>query len=365
MLNVIAAIVTFGLIILIHEFGHFILAKLNGIYVVEFSIGMGPRLISFTKGETRYSLKALPFGGSCLMLNEFDSADDAGILPEGVSREELSGRGFVDKSVWARISVVIAGPAANFLLALVCAFFVVSQAGYMPPVVQDVEQGSPAYEAGLQKGDIITKIAGKKVSDYRDIFLYQTVNPGKTYVLEWEREEGGSRHTYSKPVTPVYSEEFGSYLVGCTFPGYVPTKNPGETFKYAAYEVKYQVSASIQSLGMLVRGKIKAGDISGPVKIVSVVSETVDQARQYGIETVILNLLNLSVMLSANLGVMNLLPIPALDGGRLFFLIIEALRGRPIDPEKEGKVHAAGMAVLMVLMIFILFQDIKSLIFTR
>ena len=153
------------------------------------------------------------------MLNEFDSADDAGILPEGVSREELAGRGFTDKSVWARISVVIAGPVANFLLALACACFVVSQAGYMPPVVQDVEQGSPAYEAGLQKGDVITKIAGKKVSDYRDIFLYQTVNPGKTYVLEWERGEGESLQIYSRQVTPVYSEESGSYLMGCMFPG--------------------------------------------------------------------------------------------------------------------------------------------------
>ena len=234
----------------------------------------------------------------------------------------------------------------------------------MPPVVQAVEKGSPAYEAGLQKGDVITKIAGKKVSDYRDIFLYQTVNPGKTYVLEWERGEGESLQIYSRQVTPVYSEESGSYLMGCMFPGYIPTKNIGETLKYAAYEVKYQISASVQSLGMLFRGKIKAGDISGPVKIVSVVSETVGQARQYGIETVILNLLNLSIMLSANLGVMNLLPVPALDGGRLFFLIIEALRGKPIDPEKEGRVHAAGMAVLMVLMIFILFQDIKSLMFT-
>ena len=364
MLNVIAAIIMFGLIVLIHEFGHFILAKLNGIYVVEFSIGMGSRLISFIKGEARYSLKALPFGGSCLMLSEFDSADDAGILPEGVSREELAGRGFTDKSVWARISVVAAGPAANFLLALACAVFVVSQAGYMPASVRDVEPGSPAWEAGLQKGDVITRIAGKKVMDYRDIFLYQTVNPGKTYVLEWEREENGIRSSYSRQVTPVYSNESGSYLVGCYFPGYVPTENIGETLKYAVYNVKYQISATIQSLGMLFRGRVRAEDVSGPVKIVSVVSETVGEARQYGIQTVILNLLNLSIILSANLGVMNLLPIPALDGGRLFFLVIEAVRGKPVDPEKEGMVHAAGMAVLMAFMIFILFQDIKSLIFT-
>ena len=112
MLNIAAAVITFGLIILIHEFGHFLFAKLNGIYVVEFSIGMGPRLISFVKGETRYSLKALPFGGSCMMLSEFDGADDAGMLPEGVTKEDVQGKGFTDKSVFARISVVAAGPAS-------------------------------------------------------------------------------------------------------------------------------------------------------------------------------------------------------------------------------------------------------------
>lgn len=363
MLNIAAAVITFGLIILIHEFGHFLFAKLNGIYVVEFSIGMGPRLISFVKGETRYSIKVLPFGGSCMMLSEFDSADDAGMLPEGISKEDTKGKGFTDKGVFARISVVAAGPAANFLLALVCALAVVSRVGYMPAVIAEVEQGSPAYEAGLQKGDRITEIAGKKVADYRDIFLYQTVNPGKSYEMEWEREEGGARTTYSSLVTPVYSEETDSYLVGCYFPGYTPTKNIWETLRYAVYNVNYQIEATIKSLGMMVRGKVKAEDVSGPVKIVSVVSETVSEARQYGFETVLLNLLNLSIILSANLGVMNLLPIPALDGGRLFFLLIEAVRGKPIDPEKEGMVHAAGMAVLMVFMVFILFQDIKSLIF--
>lgn len=364
MLNILAAVIMFGLIILIHEFGHFILAKLNGIYVVEFSIGMGPRLFSFVKGETRYSLKILPFGGSCMMLGEFDSADDAGILPEGVSKEDTKGKGFAEQSVFARISVVAAGPIANFLLAFVCALAVVAKVGYMPPVIMDVEAGSPAYEAGLQKGDRITKIAGKSVEDYRDIFLYQTVNPGKAYVLEWEREENGATAAYSSHLTPVYSAESGSYLVGCYFPGYSPAAGIGETVKYAVYNVKYQIEATIQSLGMLFRGQVKADDVSGPVKIVSVVSETVSEARQYGFETVLLNLLNLSIILSANLGVMNLLPIPALDGGRLLFLLIEAVRGKPIDPEKEGMVHAAGMAVLMVFMIFVLFQDIKSLMLT-
>ena len=362
MLNIIAAILMFGIIVLVHEFGHFIAAKLNGIYVVVFSIGFGPRLLSFQKGETRYSLKIIPLRGSCLMLNEFDSAEEAGVLPEGMTKEEADERGFINKSVWARIVTVAAGPVFNFLLAFLCALIVVGRVGYMSPQVIQVESGSPAWEAGIREGDRITRINGKEVEDYRDIELERFVKPGQTMTLQWSRLTENGDEVYSAEVTPEYSAESGSYLLGVYFPGYVPADGIGEILKYSVYNVKYQIKAAILSLGMLVQGQVSADNVSGPVKIVSVVSETVGEARQYGFEVVMLNLMNLCIIISANLAVINLLPIPGLDGGRLLFLIIEALRRKPLDQEKEGMIHAAGLALLMVFMVFILFNDIQSLL---
>ena len=362
MLNLAAAILMFGILILVHEFGHFIAAKSNGIYVLEFSVGFGPRLLSFQKGETRYSLKAIPLGGSCLMLNEFEGAEDSGMAPQGLSKEEAERRGFSSKPVWARIVTVAAGPVFNILFAFLCALFVVARAGYMSAEVVSVEEGSPAWEAGLQAGDRITRLNGKPVEDYRDIELYRFSNPAAPVTLQWERPAESGYETLSSVVTPEYSADSGSYLMGVFFPGYVPAQGIGETVRYGIYNIKYQVKATIMSLGMLVRGQVSADDVSGPVKIVSVVSETVGEARQYGFEVVMLNLMNLSVMIGANLAIINLLPIPGLDGGRLFFLFIEALRRKPLDQEKEGMIHAIGMALLMVFMVFVLFHDIKSLI---
>ena len=188
------------------------------------------------------------------------------------------------------------------------------------------------------------------------------MKPGQTMELQWSRPSGGGYEAYRADVTPEYSAESGSYLLGVYFPGYVLADDIGEIVKYSVYNVKYQVKAAVLSLGMLVKGQVSADDVSGPVKIVSVVSETVEEARQYGFETVMLNLMNLCIIISANLAVINLLPIPGLDGGRLLFLIIEALRRKPIDQEKEGMIHAAGLALLMVFMVFILFHDIQSLL---
>ena len=158
MLNIIAAVLVFGLIVLVHEFGHFLLAKLNGIGVVEFSIGMGPRLCSWQRGETRYSLKILPFGGSCMMLGEDEKDADP--------------KAFNNKSVWARISVVFAGPAFNFILAFLFAVIIVMNIGYQKFQISDVTEGSPAAEAGLQPGDVITRVNSRKITAYEDVQVY-------------------------------------------------------------------------------------------------------------------------------------------------------------------------------------------------
>ena len=279
-MSLIIAMLMLGIIIMIHEFGHFLFAKLNGIGVIEFSLGMGPRLFSFEKGGTRYSFKILPFGGSCMMLGE-----DEGITDESA---------FNNKSVWARISVVAAGPVFNFILAF-----------------------------GLSM--VLIGITG--------------------YELE-----------------PVFSAENNQYMMGVQFnPVPSTVENIGQLLVHSAYEVQYWIHYVFDTFYMMFHGMVSVNDISGPVGIVNAIDTTVDETAPYGLSAVVLMLINFTILLSANLGVMNLLPIPALDGGRLVFLIIEAVRGKPIDKEKEGMVHMAGMMVLLALMVLILFNDVRKL----
>lgn len=356
MLNIVIAVLLFGLIILVHEFGHFLLAKLNGIGVLEFSIGMGPRLLSVVKGETRYSIKALPFGGSCMMEGE-------------MGEEGGSDKAFTNKPVWARILVIAAGPAFNFLLAFLFAMVIVSQVGHDDPVLYGVTDGSPAQEAGLLAGDKITRINNRKVSAYRDVQMYLMSHPGQEVTLQYERpaggswENGGAAEKRTVTLTPAFDEESQAYLLGVLFYGYTPTEGPLDFLASSAYEVKYCITATFDSIAMLVHKQLQVDQaVSGPVGVVSMVGETVEQYSSYGLWAVVFVLSQWVLVLSTSLGIMNLLPIPALDGGRLLFLLIELVRGKPVDPEKEGMVHFAGMMLLMTFMVYVLFNDIRNLL---
>ena len=349
-MSIIVAVLVFGLIVLIHEFGHFIVAKKCGIGVIEFSIGMGPRVWSFDKGETRYSLKLLPFGGSCMMLGEDENESDP--------------KAFNNKSVWARIAVVFAGPLFNFLLAMVLGIIIVHAVGFDSPTLTDVQPGFSAEEQGMQAGDVITKLNHEPVVVYRDITIYMMLHPSDPVDVEFKRlaADGVTWEKHTVTLTPRYSDENGRYMLGIVVSGrYTKAQGICETLKYGIYEMVYSVKTTIKSLGMMIHGQVGRDDVAGPVRMVSMIDETVEETIPYGMSAVILTLMNLCMLLSANLGVMNLLPIPALDGGRLVFLILEVLRGRPIDKEKEGMVHMAGMAALMVLMGLVLFNDISIL----
>lgn len=347
-MGIILALLVFGFLVFFHELGHFLLAKKNGIAVTEFSIGMGPRLCSFVKGETRYSLKALPFGGSCQMLGE-----------DGESSDEHA---FNNRSVWARISVVIAGPVFNFILAFLMALIVIGYAGYDKPMIIGVMEGYPAQEAGIMEGDVITRINNKKVTIYRDVQFYMAVNAGQPLSISVNRN--GEKLTFD--IIPKQDEN-GNYYMGI-YSSAVRTQAKGlEVLKYSLYEVQYQMSVVVKSIGMLFNGTVSVNDLSGPVGIVDMVDTVVEESTSEEVDiktnviSVLLNVINFSIMLSANLGVMNLLPIPALDGGRLVFLIIEAVRGKPVDREKEGMVHFVGLMLLMVLMVYVMFNDIRRL----
>ena len=332
----------FGTIIFVHEMGHFLLAKANKIRVDEFSIGMGPRLFSFVKGETRYSLKILPLGGSCMM-----GEDDADDVSEG---------SFNSKSVWARISVIAAGPVFNFIFAFIFAIILVGVSGYDEPVLGDVSSGYSAEAEGLQAGDRIVKINGKSIHLWREISLYNMLHPGEEADVVYERD--GKR--YEATITPKKGEN-GNYLMGIEWTGKNTDATVLTAIEYGVYEVKYLVDSTLESLKMLITGKVGLDQLSGPVGIVEAMKEADDSAKDAGLKVRFLQFLYFGVLLSANLGVMNLIPIPALDGGRLVFLFVEAIRRKRIAPNKEGWVHMIGLILLLGLMAFVMFNDIVKL----
>lgn len=340
----IIAILIFSLIILFHELGHFLLAKRNGIRVNEFSLGLGPTLVGFTRGETKYSIKLLPFGGACMMEGEDEDSSDE--------------RSFQKKSVWARISVVAAGPVFNFIMAFVFAFILILCVGFDKPVVNDVIEGHPAQEAGIEAGDTIVSMNGKRIHFYREVSLYTFFHPGETIDIVYQRD--GER--MEATVNPVFDEEQGKYLIGFYGTGMREKGNVLEALKYSAFELKYWINTTFDSLKMLVTGRVSFNDMQGPVGIVKTIGDTYDESKSDGGFFVFVNMLNIAILLSANLGVMNLLPIPALDGGRLVFLVIEAIRRKRINPEKEGMVHFVGLMLLLVLMVVVMFNDVRQLL---
>lgn len=355
-MSILLGILLFGVIVLAHEFGHFIFAKASGIEVVEFSIGMGPRLWSFERKGTRYSIKCLPFGGSCIMAGEDADNPDPGA--------------FNNKPVLSRILVIAAGPVFNLILAFLFAMVIVSQSGHDMPIIHDVLENTPAAEAGLRPGDKLTRINNRKMESRRDVLVYLMSHPGKPVTVHVERpaggswENGGAAEKLTMQITPMYDSESQSYMIGVTFLGnYEMPSNPLELIRFSAYEVKYCVTTTFDSIRMLIQGQMAVRDsVAGPVRIVSMVGENIEESQQGGIGMILWTLSYWGLLLSASLGIMNLLPIPALDGGRLLFLLIELLRGRPVDPEKEGMVHAAGMAFLMMIMVMVLFNDIRGLL---
>lgn len=370
-INILIAILLFSAIILFHELGHFLFAKANKVGVIEFSLGMGPRILSFAKtrggmrlkffksgkyfeeheeyeGHTIYSWKILPIGGSCMMLGEMESLEDKSA--------------FGKKSVLARMSVIFAGPLFNFILAFVLALCVIGMVGYDRAEITNVEQGMPIAEAGFQNGDIITEINGKDIVVNRELIYYLQFHPLSDAPVELTAERGGEEITAT--VTPKLAKnEKGKevYRLGFAYGNGRIKTGAWDTIKYSAYEVKFWISTTMQSLWQMISGKVSAEEISGPVGIIHTVGNVVDESRKDGVKYVVLNILSMGILLTANLGVVNLFPIPALDGGRLLFLLIEGIRRKPLPEKVENYVNLGGFALLMVLMVFTFANDIMNL----
>lgn len=396
MFSLIISILALGFIILFHELGHFLMAKRFGVGVVEFSLGMGPRLWSVIKGETRYSLRALPFGGSCMMVGEdpeengipegdfrqpekleVSPAEAAGEEPESAGAAEESegilldgrffpkGKAFTEKPAWQRFCIIAAGPVFNFILALLLSLVITQQAGYDPAVILAAEEGVPAAESGVAEGDTVLSINGDKVTVYRDVQLYllthqREMAEGMPISLALRTQEGTEK---TAVIQPVYMEDTGSYRMGIYFSaGYRPVESLGELLKYGWYNVEFCVKTTVASLEMLVQGKVQRDDVMGPVRMVATMDDTVAAAASYGLWTTVMSLMDLIVLISASLGAMNLLPLPALDGGQLLFILIEMVRRRPVSPELVGRINMAGMMLLLMLMVLVMFNDFSIIL---
>lgn len=352
LVTLIVFVLVFSVVVIAHELGHFLIAKLNGIKVLEFAIGMGPAIVQFTKGETKYVLRLLPLGGACM----FEGEDGvSSIKEEGKEQEKVEGS-FAQANVWARIATVFAGPFFNIILAFLLSLIVVGFSGSVKPTINSLMDGYPAQQAGLEVGDVITKIDGDRVYLQSEVTLISSMSHGNAMEIEYLRD--GKKH--QTLLTPKFSQEDNRYYMGFTIGEYVECKGL-KLIQYSAYEVRYWLNATVKSLLMLIQGQLSKDDLSGPVGIAVTIDETIEQTKPYGLPTTILTMINFAVLLSVNLGVMNLLPIPALDGGRLLFLLIEVVRGKPLPPEKEGVVHFVGFVALMILMVFVMYNDIARI----
>ena len=345
-MGIVIAILMFGFIVFIHELGHFTLAKVNGIRVDEFSLGLGPTIVGkYIKG-TKFSLKLLPFGGACMMGED-----------ETIDNDPTS---FNGKNVWRRISVILAGPVFNFILALIMCIIMIGMNGYVPPVVGELSPGFSAEEQGMEPGDVITHLNGRRIHLWQEIGLANMINPdGAPIEVRFERD--GVSHQVMLEPRPLEGEEGQPLILGIS-PAEVIQPGVLGTIQYGGYTVRYWLAFTFDSLRLLVSGQVGLGELSGPVGIVGAVDDTFQASRVHGIRTIVMSMMTIGVLLTANLGIMNLLPLPALDGGRLIFLFIEAIRGKRLPAEKEGIVHFIGFALLMVLMVIVLFNDIGRLI---
>ncbi|WP_422486805.1 RIP metalloprotease RseP [Gudongella sp. DL1XJH-153] len=328
MLTALAAIFVFLLVVLVHEAGHFTVAKMVGIRVNEFAIGMGPKLVQKIKGETKYTLRALPIGGYVKMEGEDESSNDP--------------RSFSNVSVWSRIAVITAGAIMNFVLAIVVLSIVAFNVGVPSTTIGEIIDGSPAQEYGIAAGDRIVEIEGVPINNWDDIVTtINTQSPEELLEVQVVRND----EMISMEVMPTVDE--GRVIIGI-----VPEYDSGffTAIKSGFQETWYFLKLMFQFLGMLFQGNVSTNDLAGPVGVIN----EIGNAASMGFVSV----LYILGFISINLGFFNLLPIPALDGSKIVFLLIELFRGKPIDADKEGFIHFIGFIFLISLMLIVTYKDL-------
>lgn len=352
MVYILAAILVFGVLIAVHELGHFMAAKACGVRVNEFSIGMGPTLWKKQKGETQYSLRLFPVGGFCAMEGEEEDSDDP---------TALNNQGF-----WAKLLIFAAGAAMNFIagLLIILVLYADAQAFYVP-VVAGFADGCPLESAdGLQEGDRLLRIDGEKVYVYSDISLLMGLN--KTGAFDLQIERNGEVITLRDFTMErrEYTDQNGKAYTGYGLYFGAEEATLGRKLSYSWNNAMDFARLVRLSLQMLVTGQAGVKDLSGPVGIVSTMTQVGEQAATT--RAAVENIAYLAALLAVNLAVMNLLPLPALDGGKIFFLVINAvsmqLFKKQIPAKYENYIHFAGLILLLALMAVITFSDVWKLI---
>ena len=320
-------------LVILHEWGHMTVARWCGVKIKEFSVGMGPLILKRQKGDTQYSLRLLPLGGYCAMEGEEETIDS----PDSYS----------SKSNGQKIAILLAGVTMNVIIAIVAVTIALCVSGVVCNTLDSVQAGSPAEAAGIMAGDTIVAINGVKTNTWEKV-----VNGVNTYdgskALEITYERGGETATVS--VTPELSEETGSYMIGIV----AGTTNDFWTCVKMSPGYTWQLNKSIiQGFKMLLTGRVSRSDISGPVGLVKVVGA----ASDYGIASYLM----LLAIVSLNLAIFNLIPIPGLDGGKIFFILLKIISGGRINDDMEYKATVIGMAVLLALFALITINDVMNL----
>lgn len=336
-----------GLTVFIHELGHFIFAKKNGVYCYEFSLGMGPKLFSFRRknDETVYSLRLLPIGGYVQMAGEEIEED------KKIPREKQ----MQSKTIWQRFTIVVAGAFNNFVLGIVLLFLLGLFYGSpeTKPYIENVDISYNAYKVNVREGDLIKKVNGKRVSSIDDVMLeFQLVEKGSSMRFLLVDKDGNEKNVSVKPTKVTNDNGEESYIYGISLTSKV-NKGFFNSIKYSFSKFSSIFKSMFKVIGNLFTGKLGINSLSGPVGIYNVVGE---QSKQ-GFE----NVIYLCAYISINVGFVNLIPMPAFDGGRALFLLIEKIRKKPISQKTENTIHSIGFVLLMILVVVITINDIIRL----
>ena len=366
-----------NVLVLIHELGHFIAAKLCGVQVNEFAIGMGPKLFGWCKGETIYSIRLLPIGGFCAMEGEDEGAPTPSALGGNADREEVkpnTTRSFANKKVWQRIVIVLAGPVMNLVLRFVLCLVnygalqenhpVYDEVLFPTTTIARIERDTPAYVTGLRAGDTIIEVNGRRIWMDTDLTLeMQNDVDGVLQMTVRRPTRDGEEKVSLEGVQFALKEdsETGRRYLKYDFALLGETRTVWNTITHSAKQEMSIATVVWRTLVDLIRGNYGINDLSGPVGTVDIIADTVGTAVSEPGLQVWSNLFMLMIMITVNLGVFNLLPLPALDGGRLLFLIWEGITRKPMPQKYEAVVHFVGIVLLLLLMLLVTYSDITKL----